>query len=329
MWVAGAVGQGAAAGMMAGVALLAEGALAGAGILLALALFATARALSSLSFKDVLGRTIPKGARGRITGAASFASGGVAITAGLALRLLGGEEESRRTLGLLLAAGGLAWVAAALLFARVVEEPGPPGGEEDAPDPLVGAWALLRDDAGFRRFVLARTLLLVSALSPPFLVTLALDQGGAALAGLGPFVLSGGVASLVGGALWGPLADRSSRLTMMAAAAAASGVILLFLGAIRVEALRETVLLYPAAYLLLALAHTGVRVGRKTYLVDMATGNERTRRVAVANTAMGILLLVTGGVGAAIAIVGAEAALLFLALLGLAGVAVSRSLPEV
>jgi hypothetical protein len=116
---------------------------------------------------------------------------------------------------------------------------------------------------------------------------------------------------------------------MMWAAALASTVIVVFVVATRFEALAEATLLYPAAYLLLAIAHTGVRIGRKTYVVDLAEGNRRTDYVAVSNTAMGLILLVTGGLSAAAAVIGAEVALLSLAALGAGGVLVARSLPEV
>jgi hypothetical protein len=328
LWVAGALGQAAAVALMAVATLLLDGAAAGWAILGALALFALARSLSSLTSKDVLGRTIPKGARGQVTGAATIASGAVAITVGVALRLFGGEDASPATFALLLGAAAFAWVVAGAVFARVVEVPGE---HDDEPRgrPLHEAFALLRDDRPFRRFVTARTVLLVSALAPPFVVTLATREGGAGLAGLGPFVISSGLAALLGGRTWGRLADRSSRRTMTLAAGAASLVVLLFLAVLQVPGLREVTLLYPATYLLLALAHTGVRVGRKTYVTDLAEGNRRTAYVAVSNTAMGALLLVTGAVSSAVALFGPEAALLFLAVLGFAGVAVSRSLPEV
>jgi hypothetical protein len=328
VWVVGAVGQAAAVAVMAVLAVTSEGAAAGWGILAALAAFALARSLSSLASKDVLGRTIPKGARGQINGAATVASGIVAITVGVALRVLGGEDAAPATFALLLGCAALTWVAAGAVFATIVEAPGE---HDDGPRgrALADAYSLLRDDAPFRRFVLARTLLLVSALSPPFVVALAIEAGGTGLAGLGPFVISSGIASLVGGRYWGRLADRSSRVTMIAGSAAASGVVIALLVGLRFEAISELALLYPAVYLLLALAHTGVRLGRKTYVVDLATGNRRTDYVAVSNTAMGVLLLVTGAVSSAIAIAGPEPALLFLALLGFAGVGVSRSLPEV
>ncbi len=327
IWVAGAAGQCLAVAAMAVLAATTRGALAGWGILAALAVFAGARSLSSLTSKDVLGRTMPKGVRGRVTGSATVASGVVAITLGAALRAFGGEDAGIGTLAILLGAGALAWAAAGSVFATIVEAPGE--ADEGGAGGGSRALALLRDDPPFRRFVLARTLLLVSALSPPFVVALATEVGGAGLSGLGPFLISSGVAALVGGRIWGNLADRSSRTTMTAAAGAASAVILALLLVLRFDGVRDVELVYPAAYLLLALAHTGVRVGRKTYIVDLAEGNQRTDYVAVSNSAMGVLLLVAGAVTAAIAQLGVEVALAALALLGIAGVVVSRTLPEV
>ncbi len=328
LWVAGAGGQAIAVGVMAGVAVVADGSVAGWGILAALAVFALARSLSSLASKDVLGRTIPKGARGRVTGTATVASGVVAITVGLGLRLFGGEDAGTATLAILLGCAALAWVAAGAIYARIHEAPGEQDDDERA-RPLAEAWRLLRDDAPFRRFVLARTLLLVSALSPPFIVALATRQGDAGLEGLGPFVISSGIAALVGGRLWGRFADRSSRLTMSLAAGTASGVVLVYLALLQIDGFSDIPLVHPTAYLLLALSHTGVRVGRKTFIVDLAEGNQRTNYVAVSNSAMGVLLLVAGGASSAVALFGPVAALLFLAILGLVGVVVARSLPDV
>ncbi len=53
---------------------------------------------------------------------------------------------------------------------------------------------------------------------------------------------------------------------------------------------------YPLAFFVLSVAHSGVRIGRKTYLVDMAGGTKRTDYTAVSNTVIGVLLLAVGGV---------------------------------
>ncbi|MEX2551149.1 MAG: hypothetical protein WD638_13060 [Nitriliruptoraceae bacterium] len=328
LWVAGAILQALATVAMAVVAATLEGTAAGLGILIALAVFALARSLSSIASKDVLGRTLPKGTRGQINGYATIGAGIAAITVGLGLRILGGGTARPATFAWLLIGAALAWVCASVVYSRVRETPGEHDPDADA-GAATAALALLREDAPFRRFVVARTLLLVSALSPPFIVALATEQGGAGLAGLGSFVASSGIAALIGGRAWGRLADRSSRRVMMLAAGGSSLLVLAFLGALLIDGARELTLLYPGTYLLLTLAHHGARIGRKTYVVDLAGGNKRTDYVAVSNTAIGVLLLITGALTSALAVLGPEVALAALAALGLLGVVVSGSLPEV
>jgi hypothetical protein len=327
VWIAGAAGQAVAVVAMAMTAATATGATAGVLILIELAVFALSRALTSIASKDVLGRTIPKGQRGNINGLAALVSGIVAVTVGLGIRLWGGDAANTRLLAWLLGASALAWVAGAAIYARVRE----PEGAGDAAEPedgwLARSWQLLAGDRPFQKFVTVRALLLVSALSPPFIVTLAAEQGSGGLSGLGPFIIASGLAGIVGGRIFGRLADVSSRKLMVGGAAAASAVILGLLAT--APALGEASWLFITAYFLLTVTHTGVRVGRKTYVVDMATGDQRTEYVAVSNTAMGVLLLIAGAISSALAQLDPVIALLFLAGLGLLGVAVGRSLEEV
>jgi hypothetical protein len=328
VWVTGGLVQALSVAAMALITATTRGVAAGAGILGALTVFALARSLSSIASKDVLGRTVPKGSRGQVNGLATVGAGVAAITVGLLMRTLGTQATGAGTFALLLLGASLAWLLAVAVYATVVETPGEHD-ERGRTGARRRALGLLRSDAPFRRFVAARALLLVSALTPPFVVAMATERGGAGLAGLGPFVLSSGIASLIGGRLWGRRADRSSRRVMMVSCGGASVVVLGFLALLRIDGLAGQEWLYPATYLLLALAHTGSRIGRKTYVVDLAEGNQRTDYVAVSNTVMGLVLLVTGVLSAGVAAFGVEVALALLAALGLLGVAVSRSLPEV
>lgn len=331
IWVIGAAGQAAAVAAMALTAATASGTTAGVLILVELGVFALARALTSIASKDVTGRTIPKGQRGDINGIAALVSGAVAVSVGLGIRFVGSGEPNVDVLAGLLAGASLVWVFAMFVFASIRE---PAADPETAGDDEGGwvarSWHLLRHDVPFRQFVTVRGLLLVSALSPPFIVSLAAGQGGLGLGGLGPFVVASGLAAIIGGRPFGRLADRSSRALMIWGAVAASLVIVALLAAMSVSALgSESTWLFVVAYFLLTLTHTGVRVARKTYVVDMAEGDQRTEYVAVSNSAMGVLLLVTGAVSSALALLGIEVALLFLAALGIAGMLLGRSLPEV
>ncbi len=347
VFVVGALVQAAMVAAMAVIAAFATGLVAGVLILTALAVFSLGRSLCSISSKDVLGRTVPKGTRGQINGFSMLAAGIVAITLGLLLRLIGGGDPPIWMLVVLLSGGAVAWVLAALVYSGVrepVEESadavdrngGDVGDGSSAPSLSAGlktAMTLPRDDVPFRRFVTMRSLLLVSALSPPFVITLAVSSGAGALSGLGGFIIASGLSAVLGGPVFGRIADRASRTLMAVGAGVASLTLVVMLVVSGLPGFDgESVwgaAVFVTTYFLLTFVHTGVRVGRKTYIVDMARGDQRTNYVAVSNSAMGIILLAAGGISSLLALWGVEWAIAFLAALGFLGVIVAARLPDV
>ena len=168
-----------------------------------------------------------------------------------------------------------------------------------------------------------------SALSAPFFVALAQDTQGASAMVLGFFVVAAGLASLLSAPVWGRFADQSSRKVMIAAALLTASVGLLTFGVNRwLPGLGGTAWFLPLAYFTLSVAHSGVRVGRKTYVVDLATGNKRTDYVAISNTVIGVLLLLVGSIGALAPLIGNAGVIAVLSLMGLAGAAMGTTLPE-
>lgn len=338
VFIAGALVQAAAVAVMAVAAALGHGLAVGVVIVAALAAFSLGRCLCSIASKDVQGRTVPKGERGQINGLATTASGLVAITLGLAVRALG-EDLDATVLAGILALGAVLWVLVAVVYSGIREPLDDPADEHagDAADEGRGWFAqtvtMLREDRLLRSFVTVRSFLLVSSLSPPFIVTLAVQAGAPALTGLGGFIIAAGLAALLGGRVFGRMADRSSRRLMTTGAALASVVLVTLVLLITLLDLDGDSLLtyaiFVGSYFLVTMLHTGVRVGRKTYVVDMAEGDRRTTYVAVSNSAMGLVLLVVGAISSAIAGLGVEWALLFLAGLGVLGVVSSARLPEV
>ncbi|UBI07626.1 MFS transporter [Corynebacterium falsenii] len=348
----GAAGQAVACVIMLFTALFAHGTVAGLLILASLALLATARALVSLTSKDVAGRVVPKGYRGHLTGFATTLSGTVAIVVGIVLQALRGNLTTT-TFAVLFVIAALAWVAAIMFFRgireQVVEDVGNVPSKEDGW--LRQVWVDIRDllssDPAFRRFVIVRTLLLTSALSPTFIVAIASHVRADGLAasiftGLGTFVLASGVASLLAGRVSGWLSDVSSRNTMTGAALLASTILVITVVLTLISDATsnpqtpdrtgaEIALIWwlPVAFFVVSLAHAAIRVARSTYIVDMAEGEQRTRYVSVANTLMGILLLIVGAFTSVLAIGGPQWALAALALFGFTGAALSHTLPEV
>ncbi|EFG47344.1 transporter, major facilitator family protein [Brevibacterium mcbrellneri ATCC 49030] len=347
VFVAGALTQAASVAVMTGTAVFASGLVAGLIIIAALAVFSFGRCLCSIASKDVQGRTIPKGERGQINGLATTVAGFVAITLGLAIRVWGGDDLTPQMLAWILGLGAVLWVGVAAVYIGIDEpsdtESSKSASAKSAPakatqDAKASNWFndtidLLRTDKLFRHFFTVRSLLLVSSLSPPFIVMLSVQSGASGLTGLGGFVIASGLASLLGGRIFGRFADKSSKRLMSIGAGIASAIILATILIASIPALTDQHTLisvaFVVAYFLITLMHTGVRVGRKTYVVDMAEGDKRTTYVAVSNSAMGLILLIVGGVSSALATIHVFYALGFLAIMGLVGVFAGTSLPDV
>ena len=332
VWVVGSGLQAMAVAGMALVALNLFGVAAGWGIVGCLVIFSLARGLCSVASKDVLGKTIPKTRRGRLTGWMSSASGLVAVGVG-GLLLLSGKPESDASVelyaGLLLVAAGL-WILAALIFAGLREFAGETDGTDHAFKEAFEQMRVLRTDRAFRRFVLVRTLAIGSGLGTPFVIALAYQQLGGSVLWLGVFIIADGLAALVAAPLLGQWADRSSR-SLLRVAMAGSGVLLLMVAGLSLGSLSASVLqvLFPLIFFLMGVMHSGVRLGRKTYLVDMAEGNQRTTYVAVSNTLIGVMLLASGVVTGLVSLISIPGVLgLFAGAAGI-GAFLGRGLPEV
>ncbi|MBK74674.1 MAG: MFS transporter [Henriciella sp.] len=323
-WCAGSAIQGLSAAAIALAALFLEGAAAGFAIVLALGVLALARSVCSVTYKDVLGKTVSKARRGTATGTASSTAALFVIFFGTILTT--GELERMPVViaGLFVAAG--LWLIASVLFSTLQEEA---GATEGGANPLAAArenFGLLARDAQLRRFIATRGLLISTALAPPFMVALGTsEEAGNAFGGLGLLVIASAGAALFSSYIWGRLADRSSRKVLIFSAIAATLALVATL-VLNALGLLEAVLALPAMIFALMLAYQGVRLGRSTHLVDMATRDTRAAYTALSNTIIGILLALGGvfsllaeftGVAIVIAVLAVMSGLAVFAALGL------------
>ncbi|GKW49784.1 MFS transporter [Halomonas sp. NCCP-2165] len=330
VWVAGGLLQAGAALVLALLALLGSGGWGGALVLATLVILSLARGLSSVATKDVLGKTIDKRRRGTLMGWSGSLAGGATLLAG-AILMLFDERPGELALAGLLAVAALGWGLNALCAARIEEAPGAVEGGQNAWESIRQGLYLLREDRAFLHFNLCRALLLASALALPYIALLGQRQSGAGLGGLGILVVISGLAGMVASPLWGKRADRSSRRVM---GEAALGTLICCLAAALVprlpEALANSVWPYALIYGALVVVHAGVRLGRKTYLIDMAGSDQRALYVALSNTLTGVLMLAVGAIiGGLAQWLGPQALLLALALTALGAAASARGLPEV
>ena len=330
VWVAGGLLQALCALALALLAVTSSGTLGGSLVLFVLVALSLARGLSSVATKDVMGKTIAKKRRGTLMGWSGSVAGGATLLAGGVLMLFD-ERPGQWALAALLTTAAIGWALNAYCAARIKETPGAVEGGENAWDSIKLGLSLLKEDRTFLHFNLARALLLSSALALPYIALLGQQQSGSQLGGLGLLVVVSGIAGMLADPLWGKRADASSRQVMRDAAIGT--LVCCLLGALLAWIPADwstAVWPYALIYGLLVIVHHGVRLGRKTYLVDMAGQDNRALYVALSNTLTGVLMLIVGGIlGGLAQWLGSAALLIVLAATAFGAMLSARQLPEV
>lgn len=324
-WIMGASIQSLSLISIGIISLYLKGFIAGVLIVVALISFSFGRAWCSVVSKDILGKTVAKSSRGKLIGYGNTISGiGVLIIGYFFI-----TNNNSEFLSYSIIIAGILWFIALINYSGVHE----PKGEIDShPISIKNSFHrfnLLKTDSTLRKFIIARSMLLTSALTAPFYIILAQNYSETTI-NLGSFVLATGIASVIVTSFWGHAADRSSRLTIVYAALIASllGVITMSLVWF-VPMVQSFPWMYPAVVFILTLAHSGVRIGRKTYIVDIAEGNKRIDYVSISNTVIGIILIIVGVLSSILSLFSIPIVIFALSIIGVLGTYLSYRLPEV
>ncbi len=330
IWIIGSLLQFATIVSIGFIALHFEKEKAGWLFIVALVIFSLSRSMSSLASKSVMGKTIPKTRRGRLKGVSTSVAGFLTLGAGLFLLYQSKSNNDLYFYTSIIFFASTMWLIGAFIYSRIKEFPTNIDEHKIDKSAPISAFKILKNNKQFRKFIVARTLLLCTALSSPFYILLAHNYVGKEAYLLGLFIIARGLASAISSPIWGKHADRSSKNVMAYAVLIASVIGILVYGTITFsDEIKYAKWIYPLAFFLLAIAHEGVRIGRKTYVVDMATGDDRVIFVSVSNSIIGILLLVVGSVSALVSVFSVESVIFALSLLGLLGAYKSYQLPNV
>lgn len=326
-WAGGGLVQAAALALMVLAAASLTGAAGGALVVAMLLVFSLASGVGSVAFNDVVGKTIPKGRRGALLSARATSGGLLALAAGLLIKGYLGKDATLTPYLLLVGASAVLWVMASLLFGSIREEPGATSGGRNAFGELRAGLAQMKAHPAFGRFILARCFLLPIELALPFYALLAREYSGDAIGNLGIFLTATATAEVLSNPFWGRFADKSSRFVMIMAGllAAATGIFALSMSLLPDD---SPALLNALMFLGIGFANAGIRVGRKTYLIDLAPKNERPLYAALANTIVGIVALAGSGLGILADIFSVKIVIMVLVALPLIGVLISRGLPD-
>lgn len=307
-----------------------QGLNAGIAIIILIILMSLARGLSSVAAKDVIGKTIPKSRRGVLNGYSGSLAGLLVVALGIYFLIVGEKPFSPQNFGILLFLAGFFWIIAAIVYSRIEEFEGETDGGGNAIKVALKKLVLLKTDVNFRLFVITRALFLCSVLSAPFFVILAQQHSNSNSYLLGLFILASGLADFSSSIFWGKLSDISSKKAMIIGATISTILgFLVFILATFFENIFSYIWIMPLIYFVLTVGYQGIRIGRKTYLTDLADGNKRTDYVAVSNTIIGIVLLFTGFIGVLSSIIGLNGIILLLSIVGIIGITLASKLPEV
>ncbi|MBT8412267.1 MAG: MFS transporter, partial [Octadecabacter sp.] len=253
---------------------------------------------------------------GQTTGLASTAASVTVI--GFAALLITGWGDKPTIVMSAIALAALLWGIAAAVMAGMSED-----ASDETVDDIAAPLRLLWERPQLARFVIARGLLVGTALAPPYLVLLAGGDG--VFSALGALVLASSLAALLSSYVWGHMADRSSRQVLIWSGVAGAAALVLAL----VFGETGAGWAMPLALFALMIAYHGVRQGRSTYLVDMAGEGDRAAYTAVSNTAIGLLLLAVGAIAAAVAAFSVSLVIGGFTVMCLGGAAVALGLDEV
>jgi hypothetical protein len=293
IWRWGIIVQACSICLMLISAIFTEGLPAGLLILLSLLILSLGRALSSLSMKDIQGLNIEKGQRGRLVGIASSLSGLLSlITAGLLIFFP--QDMNITAIQLLISFSAILFFVSLLLSIGLTANL-----TDDSNDSNDGKslWQTIRQQADLRHLIISRCLLLHAALIAPFFVNASATNND--FFQLPYFIIASAFASFISSYLWGKMADKSAVKTLFYATIVCILTSTFFYFFTSLNNWIIDVFLFFA----LNLGYAGIRIGRKTYMLDLTQGSQRTLYVASANSIVGYILLMLGGVYALLYIV--------------------------
>lgn len=261
-----------------------------------LAVFSVGSGVGSVAFKDVAAKTVPKGQRGQMLSYRSTFGGVLALVAGVMLIWVIQGAADRAIYASMFLTAGILWWVAALLFHLIEEMPGATKGGRNPVEELKGAYRLVREEKGFRRFIVTRALLMAIPLTQPFYVVISKDLSGDAWSQIGYLIIVSGIAQVVSSPFWGRTADHRPRL-LMRIVSLLSILATLYASIFLLSDQFNSFYWFLPVYFIHGMAYAGARLSRKTYLVDYAPDEDRPTYVSVANTLIGLFTLVAASFG--------------------------------
>ncbi len=252
--------------------------------------------IGSVAWFDLLSKTIPPRRRGRLTGVGQTISGVCGFLAGFAVEWMlsvhGPSFPQNYALLFLIGFGFL--TVSTIAIASIVEPKGissrdTPSWREYMPQ----IWSVLRDDAVFRRYIIARQFYNLHMLAAPFYMTYALDRLGLPAQVAGRYTSIGVVGTVLSALLFTWLNERQG--TKLAIQADIVFAVLLPLTALVIPNIITDIhwlaWVYGLVFFMMNATTSGVMPGWLAYMLEVAPEAERPAYVGLTNTLNGLTML--------------------------------------
>lgn len=294
---------------------------------------------SALAFQDVVAKVVPPQRRGSFFGVRQLYGGllAFAVAGPLTSWLLSTNAPLPFPFNFgLLSVLSLLFIAAGLLaFCFVIEPPqSQVGPRRRFWDDLQATPALLRRDARYRTFIIARVLTRAGQLGEPFYIIYARELLGVPSSAAGVYLAVRAISAALSNIYWGRVSDRQGnrRLMLLTGIFTVLTPALALLGprvvSISGGGLTAVMIVMGLVYLCIGLAVDGASIASLTYLMEIAPEAERPSYIGLANTLLGLITLLPVFGGRLVALVGYTGLFAVGLLLSLAGLLVVTWLPE-
>ncbi len=260
-------------------------------------IFSATDGLASVSWFDILSKSIPPTKRGRLYSTAQITGGLLAIAAGFVVRqILGpGGPAFPYNYGLLLFLS-VAFLFVALIFYSSVKEPAQEVQKEREPwrAYMPRLAALLRQDRQFRLINIVRLLAGLSVLASPFYVVYATDILRISDENIGLFVSAQVLGGIAASSAMGYLNERSGSkiVTQMTIALGLSTPLLALLIHYYTPHAAIVTYVYALIFVLIGATMSGYMQGFTNIVLEMAPSDQRPTYVGLYNTLGGNLMVV-------------------------------------
>ena len=285
-YMAGAFGRATCLALIALLLLMISepaGAWAVGGFLLLWTLYAFVSGIVAVPYNDIVGRSIPSGARSRMLAWRFFGGGVLALGVAAVMHQLLATETIFTAYGLMFGLASALMFISSFSFVLAGEPPAPTKKGVSAPQFgqfLRDGWNVLRSDGRFRLFLYTQWLGGATLMALPFYVVAA-TRLGLGLRDMGILLGAQTVGALLSNALWGRIGDRFGKLALLQAVGRLRLVpplagITIFAALNMTNVAPTTALVaFVVLFVVLGALINGMTIGYLGYLMEISPNNQR------------------------------------------------------